>query len=214
LTWLLEQNNTALDFMQSNQLELISKKELRYVKAWSHGGVALHKRRKIKRPLIPKKITHVVLKSSKAKGLLSFYSHRVLVHQLLHRLARKYFVNLQDYVNMGNHLHLKVKFNDPKEFQNFIRVFCALLSREITGAKKGKPFGQFWDGLAFTRVLHSSFEEFQLRGYFEGNHRERELGFQARSDFLRGWNAFIRKMKKTKAVSMNESELILSLPAG
>ncbi|GIL18629.1 MAG: hypothetical protein BroJett040_23800 [Oligoflexia bacterium] len=164
--------------------------------------------------MVPGKSTHVVFKSTQARGKLSFYTHKILIHQTIQKLSKKYLVQVQDYVNMGNHLHLKVRFKNPDHFKNFIRVFGALISRQITGARKGRPFGKFWDSLVYTRVLHSSLEELQLKGYFEGNHRERELGYSERLVYLKNWNAFIQKLKHVKAVTRQESELILNLPSG
>ena len=92
------------------QQEFLSKKELRSFKRYTHGGMSLKKRRKIKRPLIPGRTTHVVLKSSKAVGRLSFYQHKIMIHRLLRERAKRFFIEVQDFVNMGNHLHIKVKF--------------------------------------------------------------------------------------------------------
>ena len=108
-------------------------------------------------------------------------------------------MEILDYVNMGNHLHIKVKFKDPKRFQQFLKSYTALLARKITGAKKGKPFGKFWDGLAYTRVLTSKFEELGLKGYFEGNHRQRELGYSERRLYLKRFNEFLYRLKYTRA---------------
>ena len=38
-----------------------------------------------------------------------------------------------------------------------------VLCESCTGAKKGNRFGRFWDGLAYTRVLLSRFEELSLK---------------------------------------------------
>lgn len=102
---------------------------------------------------------------------------------------------------MGNHLHLKVKFKDRRRFQQFLKSFSALLAREITGAKKGNPFGKFWDGLVFTRILMSSFEELGLKGYFTGNHIQKEIGYKQREEYLKRWNRFLYRLKRKRAVS-------------
>jgi hypothetical protein len=199
----LEDNSVAffdshiiLPYMQA---VLFPKKDLKHFKRYTHGGVSLKKRRKIERPLLPGQITHVVFKSAKAKGRLSFYSQKNQVHRRLRERAKKYFVEVIDYVNMGNHLHLKVRCNDTDKLKNFLRTFAALLARDITGARKGQPFGKFWDGLVFTRVLMSKFEQLSLRGYFEGNHRQRELGYQERVEYLKRFNQFLYRLKATRA---------------
>jgi len=181
------------------QLNLIPQKDLSSIKARSFGGVSLKKRRKVARPLREGLIHHVVFKSQKAYGKLSFYTHKQLVSSLLKERSRRHFVEVLDWVNMGNHLHLKVRFRDRKRFQNFLRTFSAILARKITGAHRGKEFGKFWDGLVFTRILISKFEELGLRGYFEGNHRQRELGYSERQRFLTQWNQFLYRLRKKRA---------------
>ncbi len=181
------------------QTNLIPKSDLRTIKACSHGGVSLKKRRKIARPLLENKITHVVFKSSKAKGEFSFYRHKRIVGQLLHKTSRQFFIEVLDWVNMGNHLHLKVRFKDKLRMKRFLKSFPGLLARRITGAKKGSKFGKFWDGLAYSRVLLTKLEEYGLRGYFEANHRQRELGYTDRIDYLKRFNQKIYRLKYVRA---------------
>jgi hypothetical protein len=97
-------------------------------------------------------------------------------------------------------LHLKVRFKDKVRFKNFLRTFAALLARKITKAHRGNPFGIFWDGLAYTRILLTSFDELGLRGYFEANHRQRELGYAERLRYLNNFNQFLYRLKTTRAV--------------
>jgi REP element-mobilizing transposase RayT len=181
------------------QTILVSKSELKYIKSRTHGGTSLKKRRKIARPLVPGAITHVVFKASRARGKLSFYANKKTVNSLLRERARKYFIEIIDFVNMGNHIHLKVRFKDPQRFKLFLRTFAALLARKITGAVRGVKFGKFWDGLVFTRVVLSKFEELGLRGYFCANLKERELGYQARLEYLARFNQFLYRLKSTRA---------------
>lgn len=181
------------------QLNLMPQKDLRVIKSRSFGGENLKKRRKIARPLREGLIHHVVFKSRKAYGQSSFYTHKKLVKTLIDQRARKFFIEILDFVNMGNHLHLKVRFKDKKRFQNFLRTFAAILARKITGAHRGREFGKFWDGLVFTRILTSKMEELGLRGYFEGNHRQRELGQAERDFYLMRWNQFLYRLRQRRA---------------
>ncbi|MFN7455554.1 MAG: transposase [Pseudobdellovibrionaceae bacterium] len=183
-----------------NQQLSFSTQSLRQAKGKSFGGVALEKRRKVARPLQVKAIHHVVFKSQKAVGQLSFYRHKNLVGSLLRERARKHFVEIKDFVNMGNHLHLKLKFKDRVQFQNFLRTFAAILARKITGAHRSQKFGKFWDGLVFTRILTSKFEELSLKGYFEGNHRERELGKSERERYLQSFQQFLSRLRKVRGL--------------
>lgn len=149
--------------------------------------------------MLPGFITHVVFKFSKAKGNLSVYTHKKIVAELLKLKSKKFFVEIIDWVNMGNHLHLKVKFKDKKRFGQFLKSFAGTLARAITQAKKGNPFGRFWDGLVYTRILLTKFEELGLKGYFEANHRERELGQKEREFYLTRFNQFLYRLKQKKA---------------
>ena len=193
------------------QMNLMPKTDLRFIKAKSFGGCNLKKRRKIARPLQPGSVHHVVFKSRKAKGPRSFYKNKNLVNSLLKERSKKFFIEILDFVNMGNHLHLKVRFKDRIRFQNFLRTFTAILARKITGAHRGNSFkkehGKFWDGLAFTRIITSKFEELGLKGYFEGNHRQRELGYEEREAFLKRWNTFLYRLRRRRAISLHGSEM-------
>ncbi|GIL17653.1 MAG: hypothetical protein BroJett040_14040 [Oligoflexia bacterium] len=191
------------------QLNLIPQKELRAIKARSFGGTSLKKRRKVVRPLREGLIHHVVFKSSRAQGRQSFYTHKQFVSALLKERSQKFFVEILDSVNMGNHIHLKVRFKDKKRFQNFLRTFSAILARKITGAHRGNSVGKFWDGLVFTRILTSKLEELGLKGYFEGNHRQREFGHEEREFYLTRWNQFLYRLKQKRAVSSRQA-----LPSG
>ncbi|MFN9067985.1 MAG: hypothetical protein ACK5V3_12210, partial [Bdellovibrionales bacterium] len=115
--------------------------------------------------------------------------------------SKKFFIEVLDFINMGNHLHLKMRFKDRKRFQQFLKSFSALLARKITGAKKGVKFGRFWDGLVYTRVILSSFEELGLKGYLEANHCQRELGYHERELFLKRFNQFLYRLKQRRALS-------------
>ncbi len=102
---------------------------------------------------------------------------------------------------MGNHIHLKVRFKDANRMKQFLKSFSGNLARKITGAKKGNKFGKFWDGLAYTRVLTSKLEELGIKGYFEGNHIQRELGYKEREQYLRSFNQFLYRLRRVRARS-------------
>ncbi len=166
-----------------------------------HGGELRTGRRKIQRPIAPKKWMHLTLKSSAAKGDLSLLhiKHRYQIQKLIHIEARKNFITIGDGVNMGNHFHLKIKCQSRKYFQTFLRSITGKIARLVTGAQKGKPFGKrFWDMLAFSRVLTSTYEVFLLNTYLNANRKERSYGYQARQRFLNDFNLW---MKSRSAMS-------------
>jgi hypothetical protein len=51
----------------------------------------------------------------------------------------------------------------------------------------------------YTRALTSAFEELGLRGYFEGNHIQRDLGYEARKEYLKKFNRYLYRLKSTRA---------------
>ena len=115
-----------------------------------HGGDSGKGKRKVERPLSRKKWIHLVLKSDKAKGKYSFLSakNKTVVEGLLKQKAKKFGVSVADMANVGNHIHLKIKITSRESFQKFLKSVTTLIARRVTGARKGKPFGRFWQGLA------------------------------------------------------------------
>ncbi len=71
-----------------------------------------------------------------------------------------------------------------------------VISRFVTGARKGKPFGKFWDSLAYTRVVTSKKEELQLRGYIEANQMEASVSKSVRFQFLKDFNDWVQTLGK------------------
>lgn len=150
----------------------------------AHGGSLAHGRRKEKRPLSFKRPIHLVLRSEKARGALSLLRHERVVDALLRRQARRHHVRIQHYVNVGNHLHIKLRVYSRESFAAFLKSFSALLARRVTGARRGRALGSFWDGLAFTRVLYHRIEEKFLAHYFTANSIEARHGHSVREIFL------------------------------
>ncbi len=152
----------------------------------SHGGTLRAGKRKIKRPFIPKRPMHVVFRSSKARGDLSFLrtKHERRIDIILKRQSRKHFVRVLSYVNVGNHLHIKIRANSRDSFQAFLISVSALIARAVSGAKKGNKVGKFWDALVYTRILKTSFEGKILNHYFNANLMETMFGKEVRDIFL------------------------------
>ncbi len=154
-----------------------------------HGGGLAKGRRKEYRPISTKDSIHLVLRASKARGALSLLHKQNKQHviHILRKQARKYFVQIRQMANVGNHLHLEVKISAKKEFQHFLRSVTCLIARRVTGAKKGKKFGKFWDCLAFTRIVKSYKEQQILERYIMANHAESVGGPMARARVFDYW---------------------------
>lgn len=185
---------------QNDLFEYFDMKETkrRYTRT-THGGTNTQGKRKQERPLDTKKWIHLVLKSDKAKNKLSFLApkNQLFVEATLKAKARKFGVRIAEFVNVGNHLHLKIKIASRVTFQSFLRSVTTLIARFITKAKRGQKFGRFWQGLAFTRVLRTSLEELRLKGYLEANRREATNGYEDREDYLEHFNRWVKKLRRS-----------------
>jgi REP element-mobilizing transposase RayT len=171
-------------------------KDLNISNKKTYGGITKGKR-KVARPISTKKWAHLVLKSNKAKGTLSLLNpnNALRVKNIIKKQSLKHGVRITDYVNMGNHLHLKVRPSSRVGFQKFLKSTTALIARAVTGARKGVKFGKFWDGLAYTRVIQSGYELFQLKGYFEANRVESKKGYQDRLAYLNAFNGWLKSLR-------------------
>ncbi|MBS1970317.1 MAG: transposase [Bdellovibrionales bacterium] len=167
----------------------------------THGGVDSKGRRKEYRPLSEKKWTHLTLKSEKAKGPWSFLTpkNQQIIREILKSKSKKWGVQIAEVVNVGNHLHIKLKFKYREGFQNFLRSVTALIARKITNARRGHASGKFWQGLAFTRVIKTKLEELQLRGYFKANRLQAAKGQRAREEYLQKFNEWITRIRQGTA---------------
>ena len=166
-----------------------------------HGGTLNKGHRKLERPLSTKKWIHLVLKSDKAKGKLSFLTatNKILIQKILKEKAGKFGIKIADQANGGNHLHLKLRISSRENFQKFLKAVTTLLARKITGARRGHRFGRFWQGLAFTRVLTSRTEELNLMGYIMANRLEAATSYEAREKFLARFNEWVyRERRRSK----------------
>jgi len=140
------------------------------------------------------------MKSDKAKGRLSLLSatHQMYIKRLIFTKGNQFGVVIADYANVGNHVHLKIRCASRAAFQRFLRSITTQIARRVTGARRGKRFGRFWQHLAYTRVLRSSLEELRLKGYFIANRKEAAYGAAAREEVLRQFNAWVRSLPRAK----------------
>jgi len=180
--------------MRTKQISLFDDHTKKRFNRVSHGGGLNKGKRKLERPLSKKKWIHLILKSDKARGALSFKmpKNKIAIERILKAKARKFGVKIADEANVGNHIHLKVKIHSRAMFQKFLISVTGLIARTVTGARKGKPFGRFWNDLAFTRVLQSYAEELWLTGYFIANRMEAHVSREAREKLLKEYGDWMR----------------------
>ncbi|MEK7356096.1 MAG: transposase [Bdellovibrionota bacterium] len=146
----------------------------------AHGGELALKKRKIIRPLDPRRPVHITMRSTKAKGRLNFRNHQVTVSKVIETAAKRANIKLHKVANVGNHLHLLISFKTRESCQRFMREISGIIARKVTGARKGKPFGKFWDLLAHSRVV-TGFRGFRVAlDYVFLNQVEGQFGTKAR----------------------------------
>ena len=140
-----------------------SKKQI--IKKLIFGGDLLkNSHAKGKRPLAGKQPMHLVLRSSIAKGKRSmlYYKNQSVISEIVYSNAKKLGINIIDFVNVGNHLHIIIKLNtsNPEStkysYCRFIRAISGLIARVVLNVQRGKRLGiKFWDQRPFTRIVDS-----------------------------------------------------------
>lgn len=70
--------------------------------------------------------------------------NKVLVDTLVRDISKRFFIKIQRYQNVGNHLHLVVGLPGRGEiarahYRRWIKTLTARLAREVGGARRGKP---------------------------------------------------------------------------
>src|SRR5687768_16091684 len=88
-----------------------------------HGGARSKHHRKAARPLDTNKWIHLVLKSDKAEGPFSLLLPRnqSYIQEVIEAKAKEFEIQVPEYVNAGNQLHLKIKISSRKNFQKFLK---------------------------------------------------------------------------------------------
>jgi REP element-mobilizing transposase RayT len=140
-----------------------------------HGGVTRTGQRKTSRPIEPSLPLYLVLRSSRARGKWSLQKTTTesRVQEILRELSQRHGIKVFEYANGGDQIHLLLRAKSRQGFQAFLRAFAGLTARLVTGAKKGKPSGKFWDALTFSRVLSwgkefDSVKDLLSKGDFDG----------------------------------------------
>jgi hypothetical protein len=120
-----------------------------------HGGSMRQGQRKTSRPLEPTLPLYVALRSSRAHGKWSLQkpTTEARIQEILRELSQRHGIKLFEVANGGDQIHLVLRAKSRPGFQAFLRAFAGLTARLVTGAKKGRPSGRFWDALTYSRVL-------------------------------------------------------------
>jgi len=119
---------------------------------------------------------HLVLRSSKAKGLWSFKrpANEEKISIILKKFSRKYGVLILSMANVGNHLHFQIKLGNRFTYKPFIRAITSSVAMAVTGKnrwsdEKGEGKLKFWDYRPFTRIVQSLNGFLNLKDYIQIN---------------------------------------------
>jgi REP element-mobilizing transposase RayT len=120
------------------------------------------------------------MRSSKARGKLNFRNHQIAVNRIIEAAALRSKIKVHKFANVGNHLHMLISFKKRASAQRFMREVAGIIARVVTGARKGKPFGKFWDLLAHSRVVTGLRDMRNVLDYVFINQIEGQFGKSAR----------------------------------
>lgn len=150
---------------RARQPDLFGKRSLEF------GGASTRGKRKTARPIATKRAMHVVLRSSRARGSWSLLDSgkRKVVNRAIAAAAERFSVRVYDRANVGNHLHFVLKARTRDAYRAFIRYLSGRIAFEITGAKKGRAAGRFWDSIPYSRVLEWGRDFINARVYVTKN---------------------------------------------
>src|SRR5258706_7452402 len=145
-----------------------------------HGGAVRRGRRKLERPVSVRRPMLVVLSSQRARGPWSLRRHENVVRDALRAMARRFGIRVYDFANVGTHLHLLVRARRRESFQGFLRSFAGIVARRVTGARRGRPSGRFFNEIAWSRVVGWGRDYLGVRHYVFRNEIEGAQGVHVR----------------------------------
>ncbi len=152
---------------RSMQSDLFAKKSNRF-----GGNSRTTRESRTFRPITTKQSMHIVLKSKLAKGNWSFLKpkNKQIVAGLLKKYAKIMGVQIFSSANVGNHLHLHLKFHSHSSYKRFIRTLTGAIALKITGAsKKNKLKERFWSQSPYTRFVFGIKDFMRMSDYIKVN---------------------------------------------
>jgi REP element-mobilizing transposase RayT len=168
----------------------------------AYGGILLRTRagRARGRPLSTRDTMHLVLRSSKAVGALSFRRHAGRIEAILRKFADKNAVRILSFANVGNHLHLHMRLSNRQLYKRFIRALTAAIAMAVSGSSRWKKSaGKFWDYRPFTRIVKSWRGHLRLKDYIQINQLEGSGLRRAQAEWIIG------RIKTTRRLALNSS---------
>jgi REP element-mobilizing transposase RayT len=143
----------------------------------AYGGTLMKTRKgraKGGRPIVTRHSMHLVLRSTKATGKMSFryLDNPALIRRLIKKYSERFHVRILSAANVGNHLHLHIKIKQRQSYAGFIRALTGAIAMAISGRHRwseAKEKLKFWDYRPFTRVVEHYRAYLQLKDYIKIN---------------------------------------------
>jgi len=124
------------------------------------------------RPLSTRDPLHLVFKvrpGELKKGLRNPMTH-TLVHRLLKKYSKKFFIKVEQFSVNADHIHLLVRCCKRSFFHNFFRVFAGQIAQHATHTFNTKKEGKMlWKTRPWSRVIRGYKAYLQVRGYVKMN---------------------------------------------
>ncbi len=101
---------------------------------YSHGGQLRNSRKgRGARPLSSKTPIHLVLKANKCclRGGFRTYKRYFLIHHLLDKYSKKFFIRIEQVTVQNDHIHLLIRGTKRSHLQNFFRVFSGQIAQRF-----------------------------------------------------------------------------------
>lgn len=139
------------------------------------GSLTTTRVHRTQRPLSTKYPIHLVLRSTKAKGELSFWKKQNadLIKRLLKKYSVKWGVKVLSCANVGNHIHLMIHLQYRYSYEKFIRGFTGELSLRLQKWNKNKGQAEsFWNYRPYSRVIIGQKARLTMEDYIEVNQLE------------------------------------------
>ena len=136
------------------------------------GGSFSKGTRKERRVFSSKQAMHIVLRSEKASGNLSFMAgqNQKAVRASLLCLAARWGITLYDHAINSNHVHLLLRARSKADLSGFLRTVSSRIAMRLTGAKKGAALAnRFWSDRIYSKLVSWGREFERVRKYIEQN---------------------------------------------
>ena len=165
---------------------------------FSHGGTLRNQRAgRGARPLSTKDPLHLVLKIHRealGRGSLRSPQKMKLMHQLVQKYSRKFFIKIEQITIQGDHLHLLIRTSRRSFFQHFFRVLAGQISQQLAKHRMvtDTPNGLaaqargLWKHRPFSRVVKGWRSYEIVRDYIQLNEKEAQQRIPYRKSRLRG----------------------------